>query len=88
MAALPVLEDGVPHPPSEETAIVGLPPGSTGSGTQQVAKFDGATTHVKVYQTDCEIGALFLLPDSELLATFKLLTPLAQVDRCTGLGHT
>ena len=42
------------------------------------------STPLKVYQTDFEIAALFVMPESELLISFKLLTPLARVDKCTG----
>jgi hypothetical protein len=45
------------------------------------------TTKSKVYQTDLEIGALFILPSQELLVTFKLITPLAHLDRCTGVSY-
>ena len=45
------------------------------------------TTKSKVYQTDLEIGALFILPYQELLVTFKLITPLAHLDRCTGVSY-
>ena len=39
---------------------------------------------MKVYNTDLEIGLLYILDNHELLVTFKLLTVLARVDRCTG----
>ena len=45
------------------------------------------TTNLKVYQTDFETGALFILPSQELLVTFKLITPLAHLDRCTGVSY-
>ena len=43
--------------------------------------------NLKVYQTDYEIGALFILPEGELLTTFKLIQPLMRVDRCTGMVY-
>lgn len=48
---------------------------------------DSYTSNLKVYQTDLEIGALFVMPDHELLVTFKLITTLARVDRCTGRNY-
>ena len=39
--------------------------------------------NLKVYQVDCEVAALYLLPDSELLVSFKLVCPLGRIDRCT-----
>jgi hypothetical protein len=45
------------------------------------------TTNLKVYQTDVEIGALFIMDGQELLTTFKLITPLSRTDRCTGVCY-
>ena len=47
-------------------------------------KVKSVSTALKVYQTDFEIAALFVMPESELLISSKLLTPLARVDKCTG----
>ena len=38
--------------------------------------------NLKVYSSDLEIGALFCYPTAELLCTFKLICPLARLDRC------
>ena len=45
------------------------------------------TTNLKVYQTDVEIGCLFLMDGQELLVTFKLVTSLSRLDRCTGVCY-
>lgn len=45
------------------------------------------TASLKLYQCDLEVAALFVLPSSELLVSFKLLQPLAQVDRDTGRNY-
>ena len=47
-------------------------------------KSKSTSSALKLYQTDFEIAALFVMPESELLISFKLLTPLARVDKCTG----
>ena len=48
---------------------------------------DLTSANLKVYQVDLEIGLLFVLQDSELLVTFKLLTNLTRVNRCTGRNY-
>ena len=48
---------------------------------------DIVSANLKVYQVDLEIGLLFLLNGSELLVTFKLLTNLTRVNRCTGRNY-
>jgi hypothetical protein len=45
------------------------------------------TTNLKVYSTDVEIGALYIMHDQELLVTFKLVNPLSRLDRCTGVNY-
>ena len=45
------------------------------------------SANLKVYNTDLEIALLFVMPDAELLVTFKMLCPLTRVDRCTGLNY-
>ena len=46
-----------------------------------------ASANLKVYQVDLEISCLYLLKDRELLISFKLLTPLTRLDRCTGRSY-
>ena len=59
------------------------------NATTEETKFEATSTtaNLKVYQTDIEIGTLFILPDSELFVTFKLISPLARTDRCTGVAY-
>ena len=45
------------------------------------------TSALRVYQCDLEVGALFVMPSTELLVTFKLLQPLARLDRCAGRNY-
>jgi hypothetical protein len=57
-------------------------------GCEEISKkVESSSNSCKVYQTDVEVAALFVLPDSELLLSFKLLAPLARVDRCTGRNY-
>ena len=46
-----------------------------------------ATTSLKVYQVDLEVAGLHILPDCEILASFKLLTNLTRIDKCTGRAY-
>ena len=43
--------------------------------------------NLKVYSSDLEIGALFCYPGSQLLATFKMICPLARMDRCKAVVY-
>ena len=58
------------------------------SAPQEVAPPESATSAgLKVYQSEVEIGALFTLPGQALLCTFKLIQPLANIDRCTSENY-
>ena len=52
-----------------------------------IVNSDDVTANLKVYQSDVEVAGLFVLPDVELLVSFKLLAPLARVDICTGRNY-
>ena len=57
-------------------------------GLEQVStRVDSVSANLKVYQTEVEVGGLFILAESELFLTFKLIAPLARVDRCTGRNY-
>jgi hypothetical protein len=55
---------------------------------QTISKAAVSTSNAcKVYQTDIEIGLLYILPADELLFTFRLQDVLYRIDRCTGRNY-
>ena len=79
-----VADDGV-------SADVPIPIGclvAVPNSNAQVGKcVENISANLKVYQTDVEVAGLFILDDSELLVSFKLIAPLTRVDRCTGRNY-
>ena len=78
-----LITDAAPIIPEElaipKTAVVPKP-----IDAELALRANTSNTNLKVYQTDLEIAGLYLLNGSELLVSFKLVRPLARVDRCTG----
>ena len=66
-----------------DAVVAAVPP----DGQVRGFRPDIVSASLKVYQVDQEVGLLFVLKESELLVTFKLLTNLSRVDRCTGRNY-
>ena len=88
-------KDAEPPPgcdnPAEEVPVIDNPlldqPSAVAVPSQQQEQVSieahTVTANLKVYQCDCEISALLLLKDHELLISFKLTQPLTRLNRCT-----
>ena len=79
-----VLEDVAAEVVAVTEPCVAIAPNAEKSNVIQA---QSVTANLKVYSTDCEVAGLYILEDSELLISFKILQPLARLDRCTGQNY-
>ena len=87
-----VFDEGAPALPAEAEPTPDAPLPATelakrdstkGISTQVSIRTHTVAANLKVYSSDFEVGALFTFPTSQLLTTFKMICPLARMDRCT-----
>ena len=80
--------DQTPKPSADVLATPSEQLATRSTNEKVSTKAESVTANLKVYQCDLEVAGLFVLPESELLISFKLLQPLCRVDRCTGRNYS